>query len=166
MVVTAAPWGQRVAGRVLSCPVRRKCAQICSLKASLSSTTSGAAVHSEPRHQQPGGSEGRAGCRTAACQPCRCWSPGWDVTCRLWPLLPVLPRLWAGCGARLCPVLRGDVLVAMLSLLLSVTGDDEYTCCFLCFPYLGIGMPADALPLISISDYGKSSSIWTCPVQK
>lgn len=55
-------------------------------------------------------------------------------------------------------------MVAMLSLLLAVTGNGEHMCCFLCFP--GIGMLADALPPISISDYGKSTNIRTCPVLK
>lgn len=39
-------------------------------------------------------------------------------------------------------------MVALVSLLQVVTGNDEHMCCFLCFPDLGIWMPEDALPLI------------------
>lgn len=89
-------------------------------------------------------------------QSCRLWAlqvllPRAAVICRLWPLLPVLPQL----GLALGP--GRDDMVAMLSLLLVVTGNGEHMCCFLCFPYLGIGMPADARPL---------TSSWICPVLK
>ncbi|XP_053805273.1 uncharacterized protein LOC128791559 [Vidua chalybeata] len=93
----------------------------------------------------------RAGCRAAGCRPAGAAPQGCcEMQAVATAACPSPAVGWPRCAQQ-------DVKVAMLSLLLVVTGNGEHMCCFLCCPFLGIGTPADACPLIPS---------WTCPVLK
>lgn len=137
--------------------MRRKCAQIHSLKAWLCSTTSGAAA---PAHSL--GTSSRGVLEVGLDPGCRLWALQvlllrGDVKCRLWPLLPPSPAVgW--CWGRAERRGQGDVMVAEVSQLQAVTGSGEHTCCFLCSLTWALGcLQMPAIPQIPS---------WTCPVLK
>lgn len=121
-------------------------------------------LHPLPTEQRAGshgtqGSAGGAGCRAAGWWLWGCCSPRGDARRRLWLLLAFLPQLlgwrWGqagGTGGGCDGGHRGAAAAGQV-----VTGRCEHTCCCLCFPYAGIRVPENALPL---------TSSWTLPCTK